>query len=218
MSQFLWVWGLGSAGSQVRLQSRCNLSFPLTCPGLVVPVERAPGLTEPLGRFIPEDMGCMQPPSSEPHRAIFGAGPPPPAHSPRLVSFAEESQAWGLQWGKGPRHLAPPPPRVRSRMSRAPAESPECASLHALTQGLATPQSSSWPESPLRFLGYLASEAVSHSALTHLWFRCPQASSPGARSSPLQSPALRMGDPGIFHCGKSEGPPESVWIHLRPFS
>ena len=78
-------------------------------------------------------------------------------------------------------------------MSRAPAESPECASLHALTQFLATPESSLWPESPLRFLGYLASEAVSHSALTRLWFRCPQASSPGTRSPPLQSPALRMG-------------------------
>lgn len=199
MSQFLWVWGLGSAGSQVRLQSRCSLSCPLTCPGWVIPIRHTPGLTEPLGRFIPEDVGCMQPPSSEPHRAVFGAGPPPPAHSPRLASCAEKSQAWGLQRGKGPQHLAPPLPWVRSRVSRAPAESPECVSLHALTQFLATPESSLWPESPLRFLGYLASEAVSHSALTRLWFRCPQASSPGTRSPPLQSPALRMGDPGIFH-------------------
>ena len=199
MSQFLWVWGLGSAGSQVRLQSRCSLSCPLTCPGWVIPIRHTPGLTKPLGWFIPEDVGCMQPPSSEPHRAVFGAGPPPPAHSPRLASCAEKSQAWGLQRGKGPQHLAPPLPWVRSRVSRAPAESPECASLHVLTQFLATPESSLWPESPLRFLGYLASEAVSHSALTRLWFRCPQASSPGTRSPPLQSPALRMGDPGIFH-------------------
>ena len=105
----------------------------------------------------------------------------------------------GPAGGKGPWHLAPPPRWVRSRVSRAPTESPECASLHALTQGLVTPTSSPWPESPLRFLGYLASETVSHSALTRCWFRCPQASSAGARSLPRQSPALRMGDPGIFH-------------------
>lgn len=75
--------------------------------------------------------------------------------------------------------------QVRSRVSRVPAESPECASLHALTQGLAAPAASPWPEPPLRFLGHLASEAISHSALTRRPFRCPQASCPGARSPPF---------------------------------
>lgn len=105
MSQFLWVWGLGSAGSQVRLQSRCSLSCPLTCPGWVVPAGHAPGFTEPLGQFIAEDMGCMQPPSSEPHGAldaVFSSEPPPPAHSPGLASCAEESQAWGLRVARVP--------------------------------------------------------------------------------------------------------------------